>query len=688
MKKRIFLILFLAMLATVAFAADKNVAVLPMDGNWQADGDLSWQAMAISIQGIANRDAANIYLLYPETHEHPNSKAVLKYYQKRHGVKTMNYADATDLVKNYHEYLQGYVVWDRDVMRSLMVAFTVAGLKDALIVSEKEVALAQELGLKKIADFRGQFTGQTDAEIFQWAIDEYWADCSRDYLVYLGEWCKLGGKPAMTPAIADFAIRHKAFCTDLSTSPADPDEFVLAEKLHMEMNDYSYMFGWHSYCKDQEGEHLTLLSRAAMAVGEGVATLPNMSFHANIPVSKGFKFKQKAQPDLKRVPADKVYIALIQTDGLGLGAWLKPGRGSLPYGWEANMEWMDLAPAMMQYYYETATPNDHFIASLSGPGYLYPKSYPKDKLAGMMQITNGLMDRMDLKVLGIMDYTEGNRYVGNIDLPEYIVDAYFKNIPVAKGFFNGYGPANTYDEQNNVPFISYQYYADDNVTVDDMVHDFRELAVLNPKRPYFLPVHVREYNDVERMKQVMDQLGKEFEVVNPTELVSMASRKNTMTQRLLDYKPDFSGHWKLDRKASKHVFSNSFTLEIQQQRDLLTISSLAFYSRFIHHREWKNEKTMTIGGEPVITQDNRTRRMKHLAAWTNEISTRAEWAADSKTLLLITEYDVETYQGTAHIVSTAKCRLSADNMTLTIEEFRSTRDSDEPVTTFVYQRQL
>ena len=640
------------------------------------------------MQGIANRDAANIYLLYPKNHEHPNSKAVLDYYQHRHHVKTTNYDDAADLVKQYQHYLHGYVVWDRDVLPSLMVAFTVAGLKDALIVSEHELALAKELGLKKIADFRGQFTGQTDAEIFKWAIEKYWDDCSRDYLVYLGEWCKLDGQPAMTPAIADFAIQHRAFCTDLSTSPADPDEFVLAEKLHMEMNDYAYLFGWHSYCKDQEGEHLTLLSRAAMAVGEGVATLPNMSFHANIPVSKGFTFKQKAQPNFDRVPADKVYIALIQTDGLGLGAWLKPGRGSLPYGWEANMEWIDLAPAMMQYYYESATSNDHFIASLSGPGYLYPKSYPKEKLAGMMQITNDLMKRLDLHVLGIMDYTEGNRYIGNIDLPEYIVNAYFANIPTANGFFNGYGPANTYDEQNGVPFISYQYYADQNVTVDGMVHDFRELAVLNPKRPYFLPVHVREYNDVERMKQVMDQLGNEFEVVNPTELAVMASRKNTMTQRYLDYKPDFSGHWKLDRAASQHVFSEKFTLDIQQQRDRLTISSLAFYSRFIHHRELKNEKTMIIGGDPVITRENRTRRMKHLAAWTDEISTRAKWDTDGKTLLLITECDAETYQGTARIICTAKCRLSSDNMTLTIEEYRSTREGNEPVTVFVYQRQL
>jgi hypothetical protein len=71
------------------------------------------------------------------------------------------------------------------------------------------------------------------------------------------------------------------------------------------MNDYAYLFGWHSYCKDQEGEHLPLLSRHAMVVGEGVATLPNMSFHAHIPVTLDLNFARKhnstriARPKIK-----------------------------------------------------------------------------------------------------------------------------------------------------------------------------------------------------------------------------------------------------------------------------------------------------------------------------------------------------------------------------------------------------
>lgn len=688
---KIVTILLTIVLASSALAAPaETVAIFPMQGDWSAAGDLSWQAMVLSLQGLANRDTAHIYLLYPLDYEHPNTHAVLRYYQDRHHLQTQTIESVDKLVRRYKRFLKGYVVWDREVVPSLMVAFTVAGLEDALVVSDKEIPLAKQLGLQQIADFRQRFRGQTDAEIFAHAIDAYWSRCSRDFLVYLGEWCKIPatGLPGMVPGIADFAVQHRAFCTDLSTSPTDADEYVLADKLHADMNDYAYLFGWHSYCKDQEGEHLPLLSRHAMVVGEGVATLPNMSFHAHIPVTPGFEFRQKAQFNENRQAEDKVYITLIQSDGLGLGAWLRPGRGSIPYGWETNMEWIDLAPGLLQYYYETATDKDCFIGSLSGPGYMYPKSYLPDKLPGALKIADDLMKRLDLTVFGIMDYTEGNRYVGNVDLPKSIVDAYYTHMPTVKGFFNGYGPGNTYDNRQSIPFISYQYYADENLDADEMVKDFRELARLNPERPYFIPVHVREYNDVGRMKEVMDRLGSEYEVVNPVEFVIMAGKSAKLAQRFLDWHPDFSGRWQLDPKESRNVFASRYDLTIQQKNDLLAISSLVFYNRFIHHREWRTERLLQIGGSAVKAPDYHTRRMKHLAAWSDSVWTKAEWDKDGKTLKLISECELQTAQGTTMLTSVEKWRLSVDSMTLTIEEYRQSREGNEPVTVFVYRRQL
>jgi len=71
------------------------------------------------------------------------------------------------------------------------------------------------------------------------------------------------------------------------------------------------------------------------------------------------------------------------------------------------MDWSWLAPAMMEYFYTQATPNDLFIGALSGPGYMYPKAIPKETLPEMIDMAYDLMKKLDLNVFEIMDYSQG-----------------------------------------------------------------------------------------------------------------------------------------------------------------------------------------------------------------------------------------------------------------------------------------
>lgn len=431
-----------------------------------------------------------------------------------------------------------------------------------------------------------------------------------------------------------------------------------------------------------------MASRHALVVAEGLATLPNMSFHGNIPVSPDFHFKQKGTFNPEPKIHDKVYLTLIQSDGMGIGSWGRPGRGEIPYGWEANEEYFETAPALLQYYYESATPNDHFIGSLSGPGYFYPKCFPADKLPGALRREDTLMRRMDLHVFGIMDFSEGDHAVGNVDLPKRIVDAYYDFLPATAGFLNGYGPANTYDCRNGRPFISYNYYVDLRKSVGEVVEDLQELARINPVRTCFLPVHVREDNDVRRMKEIVQGLGSEFEVVPPREFVIMAGRRPTMTTRYLDQRPDFSGRWKLDPALSKNIFPTSFELEIDQRGNVFTITTRAIQTRYIHHRELRNTRTFVIGGDAITSPEDMTIRMGHSGGWSDSTVSRAAWKADGATLLVTASLNLETSQGTFPSTSTSEYALSADWMTLTVTERRSTRSSNEPVAVFVYHRVL
>jgi hypothetical protein len=165
---------------------------------------------------------------------------------------------------------------------------------------------------------------------------------------------------------------------------------------------------------------------------------------------------------------------------------------------------------------------------------MYPKPIPHEKHVALIKEAAGLMKTLDLRVFEIMDYSEGNRYVGNIDLTKSVVDAYYEGMPNAIGFINGYGPAHTNDLRNGKPLLSYDYYLSPTRPEPDAVADLKELIALNPVRPYFLTMHVRESSDIERVKSILDQLGDGVEVVPLDTFLKMAAAKPTFRTWNLD----------------------------------------------------------------------------------------------------------------------------------------------------------
>jgi hypothetical protein len=296
----------------------------------------------------------------------------------------------------------------------------------------------------------------------------------------------------------------------------------------------SMVMGWHSYAKDLEEEFVTLTSSYGHRV-EGLNTLPNLTFSAGIPVSPGFVFRNNHHvvPGVPLKAGKKVYVSCIQTDGIGLGAWLKPGRGEIPYAWEVLMNYTWMAPGMAEYFYSMATPNDYFIGCLSGPGYLYPKAVPPDLLPPLIAKAREQMKELDLNAFETMDWSAGSEFEGNTDLPEEVIDRYFEGMPEAIGFVNGYGPGHTFTARNGRAFVSYDYYLSPVRPEADAVADLQELAAINAKRPYFLLVHVREWSDVKRVKGILDRLGPEFQVVPLDVFLAMAGKTPTFERRVL-----------------------------------------------------------------------------------------------------------------------------------------------------------
>lgn len=506
--------------------APESATLIPLSENWRLDGDVPVHALLLSVQGLANRDTPRVYLEYPKNWQWEIVHPLIGFLEKRHGVRfdrlALNDADAA--LTRFAKYAKGCVVWDKNVRSSLIVAFTIAGVEDLVVVNEDQLALAAKHGLQPVVDLRGQFTGQPDHQIYQWAYDQYFERCSRDYYVVMGGEAGM----AMQPGIADFGIRQRAFFTDLSANPKHTEEIALLKIILSRQNPASVVLGWHSYAKDTEGQHTTLVGNYGLMM-EGLHNLPNVSFTSQIPLTPDFKFtnNHSVRPDETLQAENKVYICAAATDAMGIGAWTKPGRGQIPYTWQVLMNWVWLNPPALQYFYEDKSPNDYFIGGLSGPGYMYPKAIPAEKFPALAKIGRDLMARLDLRVLEIMDYSEGNRHVGNTDLPKDLVDRYYKEYPDVLGFINGYGTARTFDLRDGKPFISYDYYLDVERPIEEAIADLDELMQLNPRRPYFLLMHVRERNTVEKVSAILNGLSERAEVVPLDKFLKLAASAPT-----------------------------------------------------------------------------------------------------------------------------------------------------------------
>ncbi|MCP5529610.1 MAG: hypothetical protein H7A44_04135 [Opitutaceae bacterium] len=540
-KRIITLTALAALLAAPALRAEeqgKNYGVdawyMHFDLDWRVDSGLPTKALIVSLQGLANRAAPQFYVVHPPEYQWEITGPLFDFYQRKHGVKFHLLQSADEALRKFSSAAKGYVVWDKSVGASLNVAFTIAGLEDVVVVSEELIPLVEKHGLKQVDDLRGRYTGMTDAQIYQDAYDKYWDRCIKDRIMLMG-----GHAGAVRmPGMADWGVNQRMFFHDLSANPTRPDhaeELALNRRLLSEIEPGGYVFGWHSYAKDTEEQYTTLLSMYGLRM-EGLHNLPNLSFNHQFEFTPGFKFtnNHSVPLDAKLTAEEKVYIAFVQSDSIGIGVWTKPGRGKLPFGWQVTMNWTEFSPAALEYFHESATPNDYFIGGLSGPGYMYPNHIPADRFPILMERARNLMALLDEHIMEIMDNSAADGNVGNTDLTKETVDAYYREFPDVIGFINGYGPARTRDLRDTRPMLSYDYYIDPKRPRDEVAADLNELIALNSKRPYFLLVHVRESNDVNSLVEVTKQLEGPVEIVPIDKFLKLAASNKTYTTRYQD----------------------------------------------------------------------------------------------------------------------------------------------------------
>ena len=308
----------------------------------------------------------------------------------------------------------GAVIWDPAVPATVNVATTIAGVKDGLVMSPEFAASYRERWkLPVLEDLRGRFdgsvTGSAKNDAYRWAIDNYLRKglCSSHFL-FLFEDAHTTRAQGNTLYVVtrDWAVFQRGFVYDLSPwsdeTPADDRgqptgtdvetyrqllQANLEQTAGRHLTEVAGFFAFQKYSNvggnpsrhepvPTEWETVWLISPYNCYQNTVAHECYNQSFHSQAPL----KPLKQQRPAPRTKVEDRVYLCILMADYDSATPlydflprlWQDPGRGKIPLCWGINPSLIETYPDVIRYFYETATPNDHFASDASCAGYNNP----------------------------------------------------------------------------------------------------------------------------------------------------------------------------------------------------------------------------------------------------------------------------------------------------------------------------
>jgi hypothetical protein len=416
-------------------------------------GPIEWYTQRhtlATLQGIVNRDGPVLYLAAPFFYYPPVNQAWLDYYQAKRGFAYEDVTDFDALIARFKPHLRGLIGFDATPGPKMArdgkffpieeyLATSVGALTGMLPVPSKARAeLAQRWGLPapdevELRDCRGRRTGVTvhgdlarygftnKAQAALWAIKNLLPACSPDYFF------NLDGDGA------DYAAQHFALCTNLQYIDQDAGEGLTEQQVlerilqaYQDRTDKSRPYFWVIGLQPPERPGVMTLSRYG-GVNSMTNASQNWSFHTRV-ASDRSSWRQQPTPLRPSVTADTRYVAFLASecttqkaagDGMQHGAWLDPARGKVAINWGMCAAFAKQAPAVVDYYYSSATPNDYFVTGdiCAGMGFAVPPLMPDDAWHAVLEDAAPCWKAMDLASIDV--YANDGYYDGQADHPQF-----------------------------------------------------------------------------------------------------------------------------------------------------------------------------------------------------------------------------------------------------------------------------
>ena len=346
-----------------------------------------------SLQGLVNTGTPSLYIIPPE--DRFSQEHWISYYRDRFDVSTKDIGGAAAILEAYRDQVDGYVVYDPEVLQTANLATTRAGLERILPIAPDQEHWMKSAGIPRRDDLRGKFRNDWDAA--EWAYDNLRQHCHprlyANLCIHRPHWS------SMLHFLEDYIVANKVFALDLPASKMFRKPLGLYRKIMQSIEAPGAQFGWHCTF-DQEKEYVEEAAEYGVMTIASTSIL-NLSVHGSV----GDREKGFTQPlppaETCRAEKGKVYVCFYVSDGDACSAvnglqsqnWVDPDRGSCKVGWGILPLAATLTPAMVQYYHETRTDADCLWGPSSGAAYTYTNSWPEDLMEWYLAETRRMLDQ-------------------------------------------------------------------------------------------------------------------------------------------------------------------------------------------------------------------------------------------------------------------------------------------------------
>lgn len=468
------------------------------------------RTMIATLQGIiANKTMSQIYIIDSNPYFTEDAYSTyLNDLQNKYGVTYQQVNSAWDLVDIFSSYIDGYILYQAG-NSSMNAANSIAGILDAIVVDTSIESTAQAHGLNLVQNV-------TDKDE-SWVLDNYWEQMNHSIVIEAKE------DDAHAMHLRDYATMAKALVFYDGNSS-------FRSSIMGKLDDDSVVMGWGDTSGGSEEAFIS------DSTNYGVFTIP-ADWALNLSVLSGYQAGTYTQNIPQSLNENNVhYVSFYISDGDNLQWTLNRGneddwwgsqqRGNFPIGWTMPPGIIDLAPSVLDWYYNSATSNDNFIVGPSGNGFIFPATYPSSELDLHVQKLNDYMGRLDMSVVS----TIGRNSLDNTG----VWDKYTSQDNIDSLFYYEWSPyfgsphGGRIVWSNGKPIISTSMKLADGLSYapnKDQVISYLNSQSTDPSTPSgYSMIAVDAWNNYDvpgTIQYIIDRLDSDVRVVTPDEFVRL-----------------------------------------------------------------------------------------------------------------------------------------------------------------------